>query len=75
MELEANAITKSYKRRLILRGISLSVQTGEIVGIMGANGSGKTTLFSILAGMIQPDSGTVKLAETDITHILRQFCK
>ena len=69
MKLKAQNITKSYKNRLILLGVSLSANTGEIVGIMGANGAGKTTLFSILAGMTRPDKGKITLDETDITNV------
>ncbi len=67
--LEAKNIIKSYKNRVVLRGISLSCSVGEIVGILGPNGAGKTTLFSILSGMLRPDSGEIRLNETDITRL------
>ena len=67
MILEANDITKSFKDRLVLRGISLNFKVGEVSGILGPNGAGKTTLFSILTGMVRADSGKIKLAGEDIT--------
>lgn len=69
MILEANNITKSFKDRLVLRGVSLDFKVGEVVGILGPNGAGKTTLFSILTGMVRADSGEIKLAGEDITHL------
>ena len=67
--LQAKNIIKSYKDRVILRGISLSCNVGEIVGILGPNGAGKTTLFSILSGMLRPDLGEIRLNGTDITRL------
>ena len=67
--LQAKNIIKSYKDRVILRGISLSCNVGEIVGILGPNGAGKTTLFSILSGMLHPDSGEIRLNGIDVTRL------
>lgn len=69
MILEAIDITKSFKSRMVLIGISVKFQVGEIVGILGPNGSGKTTLFSILTGMIRSDSGKIRLNGKDITDL------
>lgn len=69
MILEACNITKSFKDRLVLRGISLNFNVGEIVGILGPNGAGKTTLFSILTGMGKPDSGEIRLEGKEITRM------
>lgn len=52
-----------------LKGISLSVNQGEFVGIMGASGSGKTTLLNILATLDQPTSGNVKIDGQDVTNL------
>ena len=57
--LEASAIEKSFGRRRALRGVSLAAAAGEVVAVIGPNGAGKTTLLSIIAGIQQPDSGTV----------------
>lgn len=67
MILKVENITKAYKDRMVLRGVNLTFNTSEIVGILGANGAGKTTLFSILSGMIKPDSGKIILDGCDIT--------
>ncbi|MFT3895943.1 MAG: ATP-binding cassette domain-containing protein, partial [Anaerolineales bacterium] len=57
--LTANKISKSYGIQPILQDISFSISNSERIGLIGANGSGKTTLMRILAGLEQPDSGTV----------------
>jgi branched-chain amino acid transport system ATP-binding protein len=67
--LEVERIGKSFGGVRALHDISLSVKSGEIVGIMGANGAGKTTLFSIIAGHVKPDSGTVRLDGQPITAL------
>lgn len=68
MILKVENITKSYKDRMVLRGVTLTFNTCEVVGILGANGAGKTTLFSILSGIIKPDSGKIILEGCDITE-------
>lgn len=57
--LKANKIQKSYHKNYVLRGVSFSVETGTLVGIVGENGSGKTTLLKILAGELEADDGSV----------------
>ncbi|MDO4975120.1 MAG: LPS export ABC transporter ATP-binding protein [Alphaproteobacteria bacterium] len=69
MIFEARNITKSFKNRLVLRGISLSFDVGEVVGILGPNGAGKTTLFSILTGIIKADTSNISLGNKDITNL------
>lgn len=61
--LEVTHLTKDYRGRPALRGLSLSLQPGQIVGLMGDNGSGKTTLLKILAGVLADWEGTVSLAD------------
>lgn len=58
--LEAQGICKSYRRKMILNGVTLRVEPGTCVGIVGANGCGKTTLLSILAGAQKADGGTIR---------------
>ncbi|UNM06437.1 MAG: LPS export ABC transporter ATP-binding protein [Holosporaceae bacterium] len=60
-------LTKSFRSRPVVRGASIEVQQGEIVGLLGANGAGKTTCFYMLCGLIKPDSGKVKLGNENIT--------
>src|SRR5712672_2700452 len=62
---------KSFKRRPVLRDVSVSVQRGEVVGLLGPNGAGKTTCFYIITGLIAADTGTVDLDGQDITELPR----
>ena len=66
--LEANGLVKSFRRRRVVNGISLRVETGEIIGLLGVNGAGKTTSFKMICGMLPPDSGQVFLKGQDVTH-------
>ena len=59
MELKAENINKSYKGRQVVKGVSLEVKKGEIVGLLGPNGAGKTTSFYMIVGLIKPDVGKV----------------
>ncbi|MDA0702216.1 MAG: LPS export ABC transporter ATP-binding protein [Proteobacteria bacterium] len=67
--LAANNLGKQFKKRPVLRDISLTVRRGEAVGLLGPNGAGKTTCFYILTGLISADSGSVSLDGADITHL------
>lgn len=62
-------IGKSFKKRPVLREVSLSVQRGEVVGLLGPNGAGKTTCFYIVTGLTAPDYGTITLDGADITDL------
>ena len=68
MKLLAKSIEKSYKGRKVVKGISLEVAQGEIVGLLGPNGAGKTTSFYMIVGMVKPNSGTIFLNNEDITQ-------
>jgi lipopolysaccharide export system ATP-binding protein len=65
--LSANNLKKSFKGNLIIKGVSLMVKTGEVVGLLGPNGAGKTTTFYLICGLLTPDSGEVILDEKNIT--------
>ncbi len=67
--LLANMLGKSYKKRPVLRDVSLSLQRGEAVGLLGPNGAGKTTCFYILSGLIAPDYGSIFLDGHEITNL------
>jgi lipopolysaccharide export system ATP-binding protein len=62
-------IGKSYKNRPVLRGISVSISQGEVVGLLGPNGAGKTTCFYIMCGLIKPDYGHVYMDHQDVTSL------
>ena len=67
--LVAHNLGKSYKRRPVVRGVSVSVQRGEAVGLLGPNGAGKTTCFYMVTGLIGVDYGSITLDGTDITGL------
>jgi lipopolysaccharide export system ATP-binding protein len=65
--LRTHELTKSYSGRTVVRGVSLEVHSGEIVGLLGPNGAGKTTTFYMTVGLTSPDSGRVTLDDADVT--------
>ncbi|MDE0703006.1 MAG: LPS export ABC transporter ATP-binding protein [Rhodospirillaceae bacterium] len=67
--LAADSLGKHFKKRPVLRGVSLAVRRGEAVGLLGPNGAGKTTCFYIITGLIRPDAGTIMLDGQDITDL------
>lgn len=67
--LSVTHLSKSYKKRPVLRDVSLTVQRGEAVALLGPNGAGKTTCFYIISGLIAPDSGHVTLDGQDMTML------
>ena len=67
MILSAQNIEKSYKGRKVVKGISISVEQGEIVGLLGPNGAGKTTSFYMIVGLIKSQGGKILLDSIDIT--------
>ena len=67
--LSVENLGKRYEGRPVVRGVSLSIRRGEVVGLLGPNGAGKTTCFYIITGLIRPDYGTILLNEQDITEL------
>jgi len=65
--LQTEALTKSYGGRTVVRGVSVEVRSGEVVGLLGPNGAGKTTTFYMTVGLTAPDSGRVLLDGADVT--------
>jgi lipopolysaccharide export system ATP-binding protein len=65
--LHTHALTKSYGGRTVVRGVSLEVASGEVVGLLGPNGAGKTTTFYMTVGLTAPDAGRVVLDGEDVT--------
>jgi len=67
--LSAEGLIKTYSGRAVVKGVTLEIGAGEIVGLLGPNGAGKTTTFSIVVGLVQPDAGTVRLGHRDLTDL------
>jgi len=68
MILRAENLIKRYKSRTVVKGVSVNVKQGEIVGLLGPNGAGKTTSFYMIVGLIQPNGGRIYLDEREITN-------
>lgn len=62
-------LDKSYGKRRVVDNVSLHVEKGEVVGLLGANGAGKTTTFYMIVGLERPDAGAVRLGDRDITRL------
>lgn len=75
LAVEINGLTKAYQRRVVLRGLELSVKSGEIVGLLGSNGAGKTTLLKVIAGLSRPDAGQVDVFGFSAGERSREFCR
>jgi len=67
--LQVKGLRKSYKKRVVIRDVSLRLNQGEAVALLGPNGSGKTTTFYSIAGLVSPDGGQVKIDGTDISTL------
>src|SRR2546421_2797737 len=68
-QLRAERLTKSYAGRTVVKGVSIEVRSGEVVGLLGPNGAGKTTTFYMIVGLTRPDAGTVFLNGEDVTTL------
>src|SRR5262249_51767391 len=67
--LVVRSLMKRFKKRPVLRGVSVSLHRGEAVGLLGPNGAGKTTCFYIITGLVRPDAGTIELDGYDVTGL------
>ena len=65
--LVARGLGKTYRKRPVVRNVSITVRRGEAVGLLGPNGAGKTTTFYMIVGLVRPDTGTIALDGADIT--------
>jgi lipopolysaccharide export system ATP-binding protein len=65
--LVADGVGKTYKKRPVVRNVSVRVRRGEAVGLLGPNGAGKTTTFYMIVGLVRPDTGSISLDGEDIT--------
>jgi lipopolysaccharide export system ATP-binding protein len=69
MILRSEHLVKRYKKRTVVKQVSIQVREGEVVGLLGPNGAGKTTTFYMIVGMIAPTDGTVFVDDQDITDV------
>ena len=67
--LTTDQLAKNYRGRQVVRGVSLEIHKGEVVGLLGPNGAGKTTTFYMIVGLIEPDAGRVLVGDRDITRL------
>ena len=65
--LIVKGLRKSYKKRVVIRDVSMELHSGEVVALLGPNGSGKTTSFYVIAGLVNPEGGQVKIDGQDVT--------
>ena len=67
--LQCKKLVKHYGKRRVVDEVSLRMEPGEVVGLLGANGAGKTTTFYMIVGLERPDSGSVLLGDQDLTKL------
>ena len=67
--LAVGGLHKRYRRREVVKGVSLEVRSGEVVGLLGPNGAGKTTIFYMVVGLVRPDEGEVRLNGVVVTDL------
>ena len=70
--LKLTNVSLGYNKHTVVKGVSLELRTGEIVGLIGPNGSGKSTLLKAMCGLLQPSSGNVTLDGIEIAKISRE---
>jgi lipopolysaccharide export system ATP-binding protein len=68
-KLVVEGITKSFKNRKVVDGVSLEVEPAKVVGLLGPNGAGKTTSFYMVVGLVSPDDGDIRLGDSSIRHM------
>ena len=69
LSLRSEGLVKRYKKRTVVKDVSIEVRQGEVVGLLGPNGAGKTTTFYMIVGMITPNEGRVFLNDAEITNV------
>ena len=65
--LVARGVGKTYRKRPVVRNVSIELRRGEVVGLLGPNGAGKTTTFYMIVGLVKPDTGSISMDNADIT--------
>ncbi len=67
--LYTEGLVKAFKKRVVVREVSITLGDGEVVGLLGPNGAGKTTTFSMIVGLLKPDSGRILFQGRDVTRM------
>jgi len=67
--LETHDLVKAFKKRTVVRDVSITLAPGEIVGLLGPNGAGKTTTFNMIVGLLRPDGGRIEFNGRDVTRM------
>src|SRR5438067_1196176 len=67
--LHVRNVTKIYGKRKVVNGVSLTVEAGELVGLLGRNGAGKTTTFRMVVGLVRPNDGRIDFRDQEITRL------
>ena len=67
--LQAGGLVKSFRGRKVVKGVTIEVYAGEVVGLLGPNGAGKTTIFDMMVGLCQPDEGEITFSGESITKL------
>lgn len=69
MRLETRNLVKTYNKRTVVKGVSFYLESGEVIGLLGANGAGKTTSFYMVVGVVRPNGGEILLDNQSITRL------
>jgi len=67
--LHTEGLVKAFKKRVVVREVSIALDAGEVVGLLGPNGAGKTTTFSMIVGLLKPDAGRILFKGEDVTRM------
>lgn len=67
--LRTKGLVKQFKRRTVVRGVSIELAPGEVVGLLGPNGAGKTTTFNMVVGLLKPNAGSIYFDGVDVTRL------
>ena len=67
--LSVRGLSKSYQSRQVVKDVSLQVNSGEIIGLLGRNGAGKTTSFHMIVGLVAPDAGAIYINGQEVSHL------